>query len=325
MEPQCGNCGKGGHIFHQCKMPIMSLGIVAFLYISNNQPTIAEGPLETLAEVPADAQVESQVEAQVESQVEAPAETSVEAQVEAQVEAPAETSVEGYRFLMIRRKDTLGFMDFMRGKYSIYNKEYILNLLNEMTVSEKKEILENDFDTLWKRLWCNQSGQYKSEEESSKEKFKILLAGVMTHTDSYSLADLVQESSTQWKEAEWGFPKGRRNLYEKDVECALREFSEETGYESSELIENLQPFEEIFMGSNYRCYKHKYFLMKMDASLYENTVTTTFDKSEVSKIEWKSYEECLACIRPYNLEKIRVIQDIYKTLLYCRGLCPPTT
>jgi adenylosuccinate synthase len=40
------------------------------------------------------------------------------------------------RFLMIRRKDTLGFMDFMRGKYSIYNKEYILNLLKEMTVEE---------------------------------------------------------------------------------------------------------------------------------------------------------------------------------------------
>ena len=29
----------------------------------------------------------------------------------------------GLKFLMIRRRNSLGFMDFMRGKYSIYNKE----------------------------------------------------------------------------------------------------------------------------------------------------------------------------------------------------------
>ena len=33
-------------------------------------------------------------------------------------------------FLMIRRKDTLGFLDFMRGKYPLYNKLYLLNIIN---------------------------------------------------------------------------------------------------------------------------------------------------------------------------------------------------
>jgi hypothetical protein len=28
-----------------------------------------------------------------------------------------------------------------------------------------------------------------------------------------------------------------------------------------------------------------------------------YDKSEVSKLEWKTYNECLECIRSYNLEK----------------------
>ena len=28
-----------------------------------------------------------------------------------------------------------------------------------------------------------------------------------------------------------------------------------------------------------------------------------YDKSEVSKIEWKTYEECLESIRNYNLKK----------------------
>ena len=253
MEPQCGNCGKTGHLFHQCKMPITSLGIVAFAVIEGET-----------------------------------------------------------RYLMIRRKDTLGFMDFMRGKYSLYNREYLLNLLNEMTVHEKRDLLENDFDTLWKRLWCNQSGQYRTEEEASRDKFNALLSGVMSQGETFTLAELVSASTTSWEEAEWGFPKGRRNHNEKDVDCAMREFEEETGYYAGDIIENIQPFEEIFMGSNYRSYKHKYYLMKMDA--VDEGKSRSFDKSEVSKIEWKSYEECLKSIRSYNLEKKRVIEDIHKCL-----------
>ena len=34
---------------------------------------------------------------------------------------------------MICRKDTLGHIDFMRGKYNVTNKPYILNMLNQMT------------------------------------------------------------------------------------------------------------------------------------------------------------------------------------------------
>jgi hypothetical protein len=35
-----------------------------------------------------------------------------------------------------------------------------------------------------------------------------------------------------------------------------------------------------------------------------------FQVSEVSKVEWKSYEECISCFRPYNLEKIRILTNI---------------
>ena len=38
---------------------------------------------------------------------------------------------------MICRKDTLGYVDFLRGKYSLNNKSQLLNLFNEMTIYEK--------------------------------------------------------------------------------------------------------------------------------------------------------------------------------------------
>ena len=32
----CNNCGKQGHLFHQCKLPITSYGIILFRKYSNS-------------------------------------------------------------------------------------------------------------------------------------------------------------------------------------------------------------------------------------------------------------------------------------------------
>jgi hypothetical protein len=34
------------------------------------------------------------------------------------------------KYLMIRRKDTLGYVDFMRGKYPLYNYYYLHNIID---------------------------------------------------------------------------------------------------------------------------------------------------------------------------------------------------
>jgi hypothetical protein len=39
-----------------------------------------------------------------------------------------------------------------------------------------------------------------------------------------------------------------------------------------------------------------------------------FQVTEVSKIEWKTYNICLESIRPYNLEKKKLITNINKVL-----------
>jgi hypothetical protein len=48
---------------------------------------------------------------------------------------------------MICRKDTLGYIDFIREKYVLQGLEYITNMFKQMTYLEKKSIMENDFDT----------------------------------------------------------------------------------------------------------------------------------------------------------------------------------
>ena len=43
----------------------------------------------------------------------------------------------GFKFLLICRKDSLGYIEYLRGKYPLYNKGYIQNLINEMSIDEK--------------------------------------------------------------------------------------------------------------------------------------------------------------------------------------------
>ncbi len=259
----CNNCGKQGHSFHQCKLPITSYGIIL-----------------------------------------------------------CRPSNKGVQFLMIRRKDSFGYIDFIRGKYSPYNIEQLQHTINEMSVIEKKQIINEPFNKLWAMMWGNTSSenQFRSEESISVKKFELITNGVYINNVKYTLRDLVEKSETAWTETEWEFPKGRRNPQERDLDCGLREFEEETGYsqDSIAIIENILPFEEIFIGSNHKSYKHKYFLAYM--SEYKNQEKDDmvnlqkFQKSEVSKLEWKTFDECLKSIRPYNLEKKKIITNINNLL-----------
>ena len=73
----------------------------------------------------------------------------------------------------------------------------------------------------------------------TKEKFYQIKEGVHLFDDTFfNLEKLIQQSTTNWTEPEWGFPKGRRNYQESDLHCALREFSEETGFPKSKLSVN---------------------------------------------------------------------------------------
>jgi 8-oxo-dGTP pyrophosphatase MutT (NUDIX family) len=264
MNSYCNNCGKTGHLFHQCKLPIISYGIIAF----------RENPESKQRE-----------------------------------------------YLLIRRKDTLGFVDFMRGKYSIYNKEYILNMIKQMTNTEKQRLLNDSFSKLWGDLWGTPPGlttrandPYKVEEQSSRNKFESLRSGVYTKMDSHNLEELVNLVDSNWTEPEWGFPKGRRNYQERDYDCAVREFCEETGYGMDQLVllKNIQPFEETFTGSNYKSYKHKYYVTYIK---YKDTLSYRhLQTSEVSGSSWMSAEMCDAAIRTYNVEKRRILESVEKML-----------
>jgi len=222
------------------------------------------------------------------------------------------------KYLMVQRRDTLGFVEFMRGKYNLENSKYIFELFKIMTESERIKILNNDFDYLWQNLWMNKNlKKFQNEYNNSKKKFNILKKGIEIDNKKISLLIIHNSVNIYWKTPEWGFPKGRRNLRETDLQCAKREFEEESGYTSESYVihTELDPVIELFSGTNNIRYKHIYYIGR---SLCDVNLTINKDNfnqaSEISKIKWSEFDEAINSIRDYNIEKREVIKKVNELL-----------
>ena len=122
-----------------------------------------------------------------------------------------------------------------------------------------------------------------------------------------------------FKEPEWGFPKGRRIRTESDLDCAIREFNEETNIprDAYTILKDIR-LDETFMGLNGIRYRHVYFVALLtDPDLVNvHQKMTYMQRREISGIGWKTFDECRGYIRPHHVERtamVEVLENIIKT------------
>lgn len=206
--------------------------------------------------------------------------------------------------LMIRRKDSMSFTEFIRGKYDINNKEYIKILLKNMTLKEQALIASEPFEVLWKMVF----GDDRASPDfiAFKDRFNKL-----------DRVSLMKENLSDYTEPEWGFPKGRRMRGETDQACAIREFTEETNIprEAYVLLNNIA-LEETFTGLNNVQYRHIYFvaLLKHPELINLKQKFTTMQRREISGIGWKNLIEVDQSIRPHYIERRNMLKQLASIL-----------
>ena len=298
---KCGNCGIKGHIYSTCRLPKLSYGIILF-----NNPYITDKYCNHI--------------------------------------------------LLIRRKDSLTYIEFIRGKYNINDKSYLQMMFNRMTVKEHNRILNNGFLHLWNKLWLLDQfsipKKFTNEYRHSNNLFDKLKKGFHVkcpninganindaningaNIDNFnvkqsnifiSISMFIKNISKTYTEPEWGFPKGRRNYDERDIEVSIREFEEETNInkENIKLFNNLYPFSEEFFGSNNIKYKHIYYLAKLD----NPAINLYIDKNkkdqvtEISDIKWFNKADALSIIRSYENNKTDLINKIFKFIDNYNDFC----
>ena len=69
--------------------------------------------------------------------------------------------------------------------------------------------------------------------------------------------------------------------------------------------------EESFTGSNYKSYKHRYYVGFMPAA---QKPVQAEQATEVSRVAWMPVEEARRRMRPYNQEKLRVLNRVDQVL-----------
>jgi 8-oxo-dGTP pyrophosphatase MutT (NUDIX family) len=228
------------------------------------------------------------------------------------------THTQNLEYLMIQRKDSLCFMEFIRGKYELNDTKYIRQLLSGMTQHERQIMVCTQFEELWNHVWYQPNiPRHTTEFNNAKTKFITLKKGFHHDGKYINMQYLISTAPSNYTDPEWGFPKGRRRIREEDVHCALREFGEETGIIPNcvELEQDFPPFEEIFFGTNFILYRHVYYVGHI--STYDGQkqiqvdITNVNQAREVRAIEWFSYDEVVSHIREHNQERKNVFHLIH--------------
>jgi 8-oxo-dGTP pyrophosphatase MutT (NUDIX family) len=288
----CTNCSTAGHTSKHCTKPITSYGVILFRCKDWNQAQILQAEKASLTGL--------------------------------------ESVAKSIEYLLIQRRDSIGFIELIRGKYKVNDYEYISKNIAGMTAIEREKIRAMNFDELWEMLWGpSKDGfhAYKHEKEQGRIKLEALRTGTP------SLDTLIKEAPPPYDTPEWGFPKGRKNLNESEYSCAMRETWEETNIMEKDIvhIRNMEPITENFTGSNGIPYCHKYFIGYTFHGVGEDNVLSVVNTNEhiqreVGDIRWCSVEDALKLIRPENPEKRDVLLRVDSLLkVYCPLQLGPIT
>jgi len=226
------------------------------------------------------------------------------------------------KYIMIQKKDTISYTEFLRGKYEINNLQYMKLLLSKMTNDEKEKLLNRSFSDLWRMLWNHGSdcgNRFQKEFNKSLLKFNKLKTGFYMSLKDKSIQYinmdvLIANSGVALDEQEWEFPKGRRKLCESDLNCALREFEEEVGIGQKIVVhDTFKQFEETFTGSNGIRYRNVYYIAQYfgDASSIRFDATNAQQAKEVRDVRWFSYDEALSRVKQStNCEKRELFKRV---------------
>ena len=271
----CKNCGAFTHHIKQCSKPIMSYGLICFKNMGNDD----------------------------------------------------------YRYLLIQRKHSIQFISLIRGQYDFSVKGYskLCRMFMMMTPEEKDKLMTMSFNELMRVTSTNVTiKRFEDERRFARDKYMRLKEGVtikftvpeIIKNQSNSVTEklitlesMIQENPSVYDETEWGFPKGRRNLFETDEEAARREFREETNYLDSDyiILKDLGTVLEDIMGTNGKPYSYNYFISRFRSN-YEAEIDplNRYQKVEINDIRWVSVTDLDKMHIP--AQRIRIIRDIDREL-----------
>jgi len=212
------------------------------------------------------------------------------------------------KFLLIQSRDTFAYIDFIKANV---DSTKIIDYINMMTTDEKNRIISNsrNFTFLWKKLWINTTSPFYIS------RFKECFTQFLINLHNYG-HHLIATKDKGINSTSWAFPKGRPIKNEHPMNCAKREFEEETNI-SSDTIELEDDFkqnniyQESYLGTDNKFYQSCYYVAKYKFDvppiknyILEPCTAHPIVSDEVKETKWVELEEALLLLEDDRKRKM---------------------
>lgn len=221
--------------------------------------------------------------------------------------------------LLVCRKDTVGFIELIKGNYnSINDIHYFMNML---TKDELMFLLDpnNTFEKAYTRVWkthhfkmnvLNEINSSVSSNEQMRYFEKDKSKYELNKFNFEKIAKDLLKDNRGWDDCEWGFPKGKIENNEESLQCALRELEEETGI----CTDKIKIYPETYSECHYEEQTQKEFINTYHIGYMNvdniNNIQTNIQKSEICEIKIVPLSNAIQMIRPYTKDRIKILTDL---------------
>ena len=219
------------------------------------------------------------------------------------------------RYLLMKRRDSISYIEFLKNHIK---ENEMVKYISLMTLQEKERCIKafesGSMRDIWDDLWINHSCKtYKEEYEQCNSAF-------MSNMEKF--IDVFRDSEIGLLENDYGFPKGRRFRNEMQVDCALREFKEETNMDTSVLrVFKTKTYDETYIGTDNKLYKTVFYIAYCTSPLEirirssESKIRKTFISDETDELSWDTLE---IAINKLNKRKSDILSRVQAYILECR-------
>lgn len=214
------------------------------------------------------------------------------------------------KYLVCQRKDSFHFLNLLKKFNTMKNKEVLDNIKN-LTKDECNRIISHDFTDTWDDLYINNIYRsYIIQKTNVFNNFNML--------KKKYIKEIKEQYNTSNVILEWGFPKGGKIKFESDLNCALREWVEETTIKKDELnIINTDPFSYNILYENFQI-NVKCFLAKINIEINVNPKKTklrSYISKEIGSLKWGTLEELKSYLSSNIIEELEKVEKFISIFL----------
>lgn len=233
-------------------------------------------------------------------------------------------------YLLIRRNESVSYLDIIRGNY---RESQLYFMIQDLPQFERERLLSYNFDVLWHDIHLKPAEG--DAYEYGKEIFNKLSTKLPRLFEKIPSLDpngkylwLFPKGRPEWRDSQQHHDtaengnesekKSRGLVPESPIECAIREFREETNGIDLLTPDNsllfAEPVIERYLGSNSKNYQTQYFIYqttnKPEIKPFETIQTPIRHVSvgEADEIKWVPVSQIIQYLRPARLELINYIE-----------------